>query len=197
MRLNDEGWAIDPKVTKQPYFSLRKGKMSSVNGIVVHQTASPTLQATLNSYQSANPNGAHFLIDKDGTIYQTASVHWLLWHVGILKSRCLLRNTCTPLELKVLKPGTWNPRGVHRIESSKKFPDRFPMNADSIGIEIVGDVINEPKAPTFEPVTAQQNHSLQWLVGELRRLLAIPGAEIYRHPEISYKNPHEAETAQW
>lgn len=197
MLLDNEGWAVDPKVTKQPYFNLRKGDMTAVNGIVVHQTASPTLQATLNSYQSANPNGAHFLIDKDGTLYQTGSVHWLLWHVGTLKSRCLVRNVCTPVELKALKPGTWNPRGVHKIESRKKFPDRFPMNADAIGIEIVGDVINEPKAPTFEPVTEAQNRSLQWLVAELRRLLSIPAAEIYRHPEISYKNPHEAETARW
>lgn len=33
IRLDDEGRAIDPKVTKQPYFSLRKGEMSSVNGM--------------------------------------------------------------------------------------------------------------------------------------------------------------------
>ncbi|MQP64627.1 N-acetylmuramoyl-L-alanine amidase [Niveispirillum sp. SYP-B3756] len=197
MLLDGEGWAVDPKVTKQPYFNLRQGEMTAINGIVVHQTASPTLQSTLNSYQSANPNGAHFLIDKDGTLYQTASIRWLLWHVGKLRSRCLVRKVCTPKELKALNPGTWNPSGVHKIESRKKFPDRFPMNADSIGIEIVGNVIDESKDAVFETVTVAQNRSLQWLVAELCRLLSIPAAEIYRHPEISYKKPHEAETAQW
>lgn len=197
MLLDDEGWAVDPKVTKQPYFNLRKGDMTAVNGIVVHQTASPTLQSTLNSYQSASPNGAHFLIDKDGTLYQTGSVRWLLWHVGRLQSRCLVRNICTPVELKALNAGVWNPGHIHQIESRKKFPDRFPMNADSIGIEVVGNVVDESKDAPFEPVTVAQNRSLQWLVAELSRLLSIPAAEIYRHPEISRKNPHEAETAQW
>ena len=38
--------------------------------------------------------GAHFLIANDGTIYQTASLEKLCWHVGILYSRCADEKSC-------------------------------------------------------------------------------------------------------
>jgi N-acetyl-anhydromuramyl-L-alanine amidase AmpD len=57
--------------------------MTHVQGIIVHQTGSPTARSTLNGYGVARANGAHFLIDKDGTIYQTASVLKQTAHVGM------------------------------------------------------------------------------------------------------------------
>src|SRR5690606_8060251 len=45
-----------------------------VNGIVVHQTGGSTAQSTFNSYRNST-TGAHFLVEKDGKIYQTASLH--------------------------------------------------------------------------------------------------------------------------
>src|ERR1035437_8490823 len=45
-------------------------------------------QSALSSYNNPSANGTHFLIDKDGTIYQTASVFQQTWHVGKLRSRC-------------------------------------------------------------------------------------------------------------
>ena len=57
---------ISPKIERK--------EMPEVNGLVIHQTDSPTVSSTLNSYALKGVNGAHFLIDKDGTIYQTASL---------------------------------------------------------------------------------------------------------------------------
>jgi hypothetical protein len=46
-------------------------------------------------------------------------------------------------------------------------------------------------------VTDSQNSSLKWLVHELTEAIGVNLEEIYRHPDISYKNPTEASTAKW
>ncbi|MDE1149457.1 MAG: peptidoglycan recognition family protein [Azospirillaceae bacterium] len=172
--------------------------MTAIHGIIVHQTGAFTAQSTLNSYKTPAPDGAHFLIDKDGTVFQTASLSWKVWHVGKLRARCLLAHTCAPVEAKLLIS---HPAGseAQKIERTKKFPDRFPANEDSIGIEIVGGVIKSDtdKNPPYEEVNFQQNQSLEWLVRELRLKFSVPTNEIYRHPDVSFKDPHEAESAKW
>ncbi|WP_145750075.1 peptidoglycan recognition protein family protein [Nitrospirillum amazonense] len=193
MVIDDDGWVIDPRVKKTPFFNLKHGLMDVIHGIIVHQTASPSAQSTFNSYKSADPNGAHFLIDKDGTIYQTASVTWKVWHVGKIRSRCLVNYTCTPLEIRKLKSSSQ----IQKTEREKKFPDRYPMNEDSLGIEIVSAVIGDEKHPNFETVTDEQNGSLTWLISELKQKFSVPPTEIYRHPDVAYKNAHEAESARW
>jgi hypothetical protein len=67
--------------------------MPHIQGIIVHQTGSPTARSTLNS-DGPRANGAHFLIDKDGTIYQTASLLKQTAHVGRLRARCIARSIC-------------------------------------------------------------------------------------------------------
>jgi N-acetyl-anhydromuramyl-L-alanine amidase AmpD len=177
--------------------TIERGPMEMVRGIIVHQTGGPSAQSSLDGYKSRNANGAHFLIDKDGTIYQTASLHRRTWHVGKLKARCLIQQTCSPAEIKAY--AKFDPVGMNKRESAKAVPDRFPSNEDSIGIELVGTTL-PPKAgaePPYETVTDAQNASLKWLIGELTRLLRVPMTEIFRHPQVSWKNTTEASTAKW
>ncbi|MDE1146641.1 MAG: N-acetylmuramoyl-L-alanine amidase [Azospirillaceae bacterium] len=195
MQLDADGWVVDPEVTKHPFPNLKHGTITAIDGIIVHQTDSPNRDATFNSYAGKAPNGAHFLIDKNGDVYQTASMHWELWHVGQLQARCLLSHSCPPTELAAIKK--WDAAAVHKIEKKKAFPDRFPMNDDSIGIEIVGYHVETEKGVTYEPVTPEQNTSLTRLVAGLKMVLNFPTIEIYRHPAVGVKNPHEAETAKW
>ena len=49
----------------------------------------------------------------------------------------------------------------------------------------------------YEKATAAQNESLKWLVAQLRENFGVPMTEIFRHPVVSYKDAHEAESAQW
>jgi len=68
---------------KKIYKNLEHGKMVSAKNIVLHQTGTPTLKHSENNY--GNPStkaGAHYLIDKDGTVYQTANKEYIAWHVG-------------------------------------------------------------------------------------------------------------------
>lgn len=178
---------------------IEHGEMPVVQGIIVHQTDSSTAQSSLSSYGNPKSNGAHFLIDKDGTIYQTASVYKSTWHVGKLRSRCLAEMTCSPAELKLAQK--WDPQGTHKREKLKSVPDRYPSNDDSIGIEIVGrsypPTDDKSGENVFESLTEEQTESLKWLVSEIRETLNVPLAETYRHPEVSYKNKTEAQSASW
>ena len=63
-----------------------------------------------------------------------------------------------------------------------------------MGIELVGAHVSDKQ---YEAVTALQNASLQWLLGDLYRHFSVTSADVYRHPEVSYKNPGEAATAVW
>ncbi len=146
--------------------------------------------------------------DKDGSITQTASLYRVTNHVGLLQSRCVLTKKCTPTELiasnalEKIKGNSDRAQAVHANEKLKKFPSRFPMNEDSIGIEIVGasSKVVKPKGRVediYEPVNDQQNASLAWLVQQLVERFGVPMQEIYRHPQIGRKTPTEASTAKW
>lgn len=147
MQIDKDGLVRDPRVRIARAATLERGSMHSVKGIIVHQTDSSTANATLNSYSNPKANSAHFLIARDGTIFQTASVFQVTWHVGPLKSRCLAEHRCTPVELAALK--RFNPSGEHRRESAKAAPERYPSNQDSIGIEIVGLALPKLQNPTI------------------------------------------------
>ena len=193
--LDPEGWAVSDKVQVMRRPNLKHGAMTTVAGIVVHQTGATTAQSTLSSYLNTGANGAHFLIDKDGTVYQTGSVLWKQWHVGKLRSRCLAEHTCTPVEAKsLIKLGA---TATNTAEMKKAVPARYPSNSDSIGIELVGGTVGTGVDPAYEVVPAAQNAALAWLVAELRQNFNVPLTEIFRHPQVSYKDPHEAESAQW
>ncbi|NOU22000.1 MAG: N-acetylmuramoyl-L-alanine amidase [Methyloglobulus sp.] len=196
--INKEGMLIDNRVILRRYPSIEHGALGGVHAIVVHQTDSPTAQHTLNGYTSGQ-NGAHFLIDKDGQIYQTASMQKRCFHVGrLIKSKCLDINkaSCDSASMAKFLALSWTSqiKAIDSHERSKNYPDRYPVNSDSIGIELVGKNVD---AKNYEVVTPQQNTSLQWLVGELYTHFSLTSVDVYRHPDVSYKNPGEASTAKW
>lgn len=212
--LDQAGMVKHVRVVQSRKLNIERTEMKHVHGIVVHQTDTETVKQTFNSYAGHKPNGAHFLIDKDGTIYQTASLYRRANHVGELRSRCFAQHTCSPAELPKVRSAQGNPKVSNKIEMNKQVPDRYPSNHDSIGIEIVGKAYlpEKYKKPgqssealerlrweygIFEPVTAAQNASLKWLVEELTSTLQVPQQEIWRHPTLSWKNRTEASTASW
>ncbi len=197
MQIDKLGQVIDTRVKLKVSQTLHKSDMKAVHGIVVHQTDSASAESTLNGYARGAAHGAHFLIAKDGTVYQTASLFKVTHHVGWIKSRCIAEQRCSPRELSDLQ-GKLPGRAIGQVELKKPWPGRFPYNGDSIGIEIVGEALPKTgSARTFEPLTAQQQQSLQWLVRELAATLNIQLTEVFRHYEVSWKNETEAKSAKW
>lgn len=195
------GKLVHSKVEQKIYKGLHKGEMTSPQAIVVHQTGAATAQHTFNSYVSS-PHGAHFLISKTGKIYQTALLNKYTYHVGKLRSRCIETKDCSKAELAkanaiYLKKGEsygLRVKKLHKHELTKNYPDRYPSNKESIGVEIVGDYSTKAG---YETVNALQNTALVWLVKELNELLCFDDDDVYRHPEVSYKKSSEASTAEW
>lgn len=200
LRVDAKGHAIDPMVTLEIRTAIERAPMKAVHGIVLHQTGGSTAESALNSYKVAGANGAHFLIDKDGTIYQTASLLHRTNHVGALKSRCREERRCTPADLKALQGKTAG-RSTGRVEGAKAWPDRYPGNEDAIGIEFVGAARVDPKhpaaEPVYEPVTKAQQHALDWLLPRLLEHFQVRTTEVFRHPDVSWKMPSEAASLRW
>ncbi len=179
--------------------NIENGRLGKVNGIVVHQTGGATKDGAFASYRAPKANGAHFLIDKDGQIYQTASLARITHHVGMMRSRCVETHQCSAAEFKRMHSleKAWKPDEISTIERRKSFPDRFPSNADAIGIELVGESPGPKGREVFVDVTVAQSVSLRWLVAELTQTLGVSMQEVYRHPDIARKNRTEAGSATW
>lgn len=195
-----DGKLIDVQVEQRIQATIERGALNDIHAIVVHQTGGATAQSTFESYKG-DANGAHFLIDKDGSIYQTARVTRQTYHVGKIKSRCLETHLCTPEEKKDAKDILFAPKKSYstrtnelaQFEAKKDYPARYPTNADSIGIELVGGT-TEGK---YESPPPAQNESLKWLIGELEAALKLGEQDVYRHPQVSYKETTEAGGAKW
>lgn len=196
--INKNGSIVSDRVKVKIFHGIEKSALVNIKGIIIHQTGGSSAQSSFNSYNSGRA-GAHLLIDKDGTIYQTASLLKQTWHVGKLRSRCLAEIRCSPTELKLLKK--FNPSATHKREMKKIIPERYPSNSDSIGIEIVGLALPlsepDPDKRTYEALTSEQSASLKWILSELKLELKVPLTEVFRHPTVSYKNKTEAATATW
>lgn len=200
LTLDLQGYVLHSRVLRNSCREIEGAPLTHVRDIVVHQTGGSSRQSVLASYAKPKASGAHFLIDTDGAIYQTASIYRQTRHVGRLRARCLAEHRCTPVEIKALR--RFSPAAEHRREMTKSVPDRYPGNHDSVGIEIVG-AVKVPNGKSagehgiYEKVNQKQNESLQWLVRALMITFQVRLADVFRHPTISYKNPTEAQSASW
>jgi len=214
IQVDIDGMIIHARVRHARSLAIERGRRSkSITGIVVHQTDADTAASSLNSYRNAGANGAHFLIDTDGTIFQTAALHQRTNHVGPLKARCLLAGTCG-----IPNYANASPTAMNRIEMRKPSGDRYPSNVEAVGIEMVGRARlsagfkpppqpqhRKPRTPEelrgefgiYDTPTSAQNQSLSWLVKVLEHSMSIAPSEVFRHPEASRKNKTEAQGANW
>ncbi|WP_422086546.1 N-acetylmuramoyl-L-alanine amidase [Variovorax sp.] len=212
VEMDEHGMISHARVRHARSTRIERGRRTAaITGIVVHQTDADTSASSLNSYRQPGANGAHFLIDKDGTIYQTAAIYQRTNHVGPLKARCLVIPTCKMSDF----PPRVGPAEMHRIEMLKAPADRYPSNMEAIGIEMVGKatlpvglklVGEEAKwsmgrlrgeRAIFETPTAAQNQALSWLVGAIVDSMHMSPNEVFRHPVVRSKNPTEAKGANW
>jgi RHS repeat-associated protein len=74
LTVSDDGMIQNDQVTSQRIPNLEKGAINQeVSGIILHRTVSSSAESTLSSFENRGI-GTHFLIGKDGVIYQTASL---------------------------------------------------------------------------------------------------------------------------
>ena len=140
--IDSEGYLQGLGIIKAPRPKLTEKTgnfQSNPIAIVLHRTQSPTAASTLETWKT-RPYGTHFLIDTDGTIYQCASLYKYTQHVGDIKAKNLELNGKNSADYKIYTGKTY--QKVSDIEKTKSYPDRYPINSDSIGIEVVAQCFN-------------------------------------------------------
>jgi N-acetyl-anhydromuramyl-L-alanine amidase AmpD len=189
--------------------NIEQGAMFDVHAMVIHQTGGSTADSTLSAWKNGKSEGAHFLIDTDGKVYQTARLDQKTFNVGKIRSKCIADGSCgkTSDEYSLLyakgKGYGTRIKNLHDKEITKTYPSRYPTNDDSIGIELVGacdkNAASIPKNEdcAYVSTTPLQNAALTRLVTFLKGEYKLTDADVYRHPTVSYKNETEAKDADW
>ena len=81
-------------------------------------------------------------------------------------------------------------KNLSRYEAKKSYPNRYPSNSDSIGIEVVGLFLK--KIGAFETPSPEQISSLKWLVKILSDEYSLDiRKDIYAHGSIARKEVSE------
>jgi len=196
------GKVVHSRVINRIDARIEKGALNAVHALVVHQTGAATSRSVFGSYANGQ-NGAHFLIDVDGRLYQTARVTQKCWHVGRIRAKCQHLRSCSSTDLAAINQILFRRgdsyavriKALHDHEAAKAYPHRYPTNEDSIGIEIVSAF--DVRADAYASVNRSQNESLSWLVAALEGALALSDSDVYTHGTIGYKQVSEGATAKW
>jgi N-acetylmuramoyl-L-alanine amidase len=92
--------AIEAVNRPSPNFNSRKG--AAIDCIVIHDTESATAAAALSWFESPGSQAsAHYVIDRDGTIYRCVEEGERAWHAGVsaLRGRSDVNTFSVGLEL--------------------------------------------------------------------------------------------------
>lgn len=82
LNIGADGMVNSNKITQNRVLKAQEsGPLTKVIGIVLHTTAGSSASGAISAMRSENL-GVHFIIDKDGTITQLASLNFWLSHVG-------------------------------------------------------------------------------------------------------------------
>lgn len=196
LEVDKNGWITNFKIVKEPRSAIEHSPLICINAVVVHRTNSATAQAVLDTWKKRQ-EGTHFLISENGKIFQTASIKKQCWHTGQIYARCAKTKTCSVKDAKAIekilhkKNTGWRVKynRVAAHEKKKLYPDRFPHNHDSLGIEVVG-VFSKAKK-IYEIPNGSQLESLFWLIDELLSTFHFSMHDIYAHGNIARKEPSE------
>ena len=167
-----------PKLKKTPVLACRKFSQK-VHAVVLHRTDSPTISSALNN--ASQQAAAHFYIAKNGDVYQKISLAQVAPHVGRIKKRD--------------DPKSFSIISVFNEEKKKNYPERYPYNEDSIGIEVVGKSLkyeSENKWYYLAPTDIEQIKTIARLVNFLTGYFSLnKDGDLYGHEVISSKSEGE------
>lgn len=177
--------------------------MDFVAGIVLHQTSSNYTAKTLAEYAfRPSGEGTHFLINPAGQIFQTARINQKCWHIGRIQSYCQQLHRCAVDDQAMLERiareyqgnKTERDRRIDAWEQRKKSADRYPKNADALGIEVVG----APVRGVYVRATEAQNNASKFLVRELLSTLRLDRGRVFPHGMIDpRKEESEGRTIEY
>jgi RHS repeat-associated protein len=96
---------VDPAITENFVSDIEQGKLSGVNGIVLHRPDAPTAAATVNGAKSPRNGvyyGVHFIVGENGQIIQTAHTDKKTYHGKVQKEGYDNLGNCCTLGIEVV-----------------------------------------------------------------------------------------------
>lgn len=184
--VDDKGWIQNAGFVMKHIPALEKSAIRGPVAVVLHRTVSSTATSALSAFNRGI--GTHFVVDKDGTTYQCASLLKKTAHVGPIRSRCHADGTCSANELASFKQ--WASRmPCYEHEKKKVYPTRYPMNEDSVGIETVAMYHESTRA--WDAATPEQMTAIRHLVEILKGEYGMRDGDIYEHDKIAWKTEGE------
>ena len=184
--VGSNGYIQNAEFIQKPIAALELSDIKGPVAIVMHRTVSSTASSALSAFQRGI--GTHFVIDKDGTTYQCASLFKKTAHVGPIRSRCHIEGTCSTFAVATFSG--WNSRmKCFNHEKSKKYPIRYPMNEDSVGIEVVA--MYDADTRRWDPTPPLQSRAVHFLVDFLKNEYRLANVDIYEHDKIAWKTEGE------
>jgi len=184
--VGSNGYVQNAGFQMHPIAALELGAITGPVAIVMHRTVSTSAESALSAFTRGI--GTHFVIDKDGTTYQCADLRRRTAHVGPIRSRCFIEDTC-PLVETTTFTGWTSRMKCHDHEKVKRYPDRYPMNEDSVGIEVVA--MYDATLGKWDAANPPQSLSIHFLVDFLKDEYGLSYADIYQHDEIAWKTAGE------
>ena len=88
-----------------PHSARKAG--TTIDTIVLHHTGGSTAQGAIDWWKSSKTASAHYIVDKDGTIYQTVDEKYKAWHAGCCIKKTSDCSTCINPEA-----ATYNDRSI-------------------------------------------------------------------------------------
>lgn len=193
IKIDKDGFLISNKITKKHKTILEHGKISSIKAVVLHRTNSSSVKNIIGN----SSEGTHFWVEKDGTIYQAASLNKKTWHVGKgLYSKQKDETGIGNYE------NTWPHTKRGAEELNKNYPNRYPINSDSVGIEVAGLWTKTSGKETsgkykgelkgkWDDLTKKQEEAVVCLCQMLKQHYSLSNSDIYAHDDIKPKTKGE------
>ena len=128
LEVRPDGFSNNSNITNDPIPALEKGRprMGSVGNIILHRTVSSNYPG--NWMKSRDKiKGAHFYVDRDGTVYQTASLNISTAHLYASSSKQMyseyfqVLNNSNSVGIEVVgnyKGGQWEPLTARQAEAT-------------------------------------------------------------------------------
>lgn len=163
--ISADGMISNPLIVSNRISRVESGPGAPLKlGVVLHRTVSSSAKGTLGSFASTG-SGTHFLVGKDGTIYQTASLNKGTFH---------FRPDLQTSQFQLTRANTISIEVVG-----------MPLDANG-KVTLIGK-----KVVTWEPLTEAQVKSVAFLVNSLVSTFGLTNNDIFNHEDIQSKAKNE------
>lgn len=157
-----------PLITQNKIGNLERGSSSFIKaGVVLHRTVSSTGSSALNNFKTGV--GTHFLVDRDGTIYQTASLNKKTSHL----------------------------RESQLLNSDLSNANTIGIEVVGMPLDINGKpTLTSSEVASWEDITPGQASSVGFLVNSLIKTFKLNNNQIFNHEDIQPKTEGEGGTVR-